>query len=292
MLNTENLTLQSPRIMLDFAGHPFAGQLFLGRYHLAKATRGLATHQHIRSMEICYLAKGMQVYEVAERRYVMTGNDIYITYPDEAHSTGDFPQEKGTLYWVQVGFPDPGEGFLTLTAEYSLPLFEHLLAIPNRHFRGNWEVQRLFEETLAVYFTQPGPLQDIALSAHVIALLLEVLRCAELPDAGRCPDDINHCLTYIEEHIADHIAIGELADLMMLSLSRFKAKFKAAVGIPPAEYWLRRKIEHARHLLRTCDQPITNIAYTLGFSSSQYFATVFKRYTNIHPSKFRMANNK
>lgn len=78
------------------------------------------------------------------------------------------PQEKGTLYWLQVGFPEPGEAFLTFTEEYTRPLFERLLAIPNRHFRGSWEVQRLFEETLAVYFTQPGPLQEIALTAHVI----------------------------------------------------------------------------------------------------------------------------
>jgi AraC-like DNA-binding protein len=31
---------------------------------------------------------------------------------------------------------------------------------------------------------------------------------------------------------------------------------------------------------------VTEVAYDLGFSSSQYFATVFKRYTLVNPSQF------
>ncbi len=287
---TDNLTLQSPKIILDFAGHPFAGQLFLGRYHLARATEGLATHRHPGSIEICYLAKGVQVYEVGQRRYVMTGNDIYVTYPNEEHSTGDSPQEKGTLYWLQVGWPEPGQPFLTFTADYARPLLERLLAIPRRHFRANWNVQRLFEETLVVYFTQHGPLQEIALATVFVELLLEILRCSELAVEDSCPDDINRCLHYIEENITEQTTIEQLAELMNLSPSRFKAKFKEAVGIPPAEYCTRRKIERAKELLRDHDISITAIAYALGFSSSQYFATVFKRYTNQHPGGYRGAS--
>ncbi len=57
--------------------------------------------------------------------------------------------------------------------------------------------------------------------------------------------------------------------------------------MPPGEFILRCKVEHARRLLAEEASPITEIAFRLGFSSSQYFATVFKRYTNMTPREAR-----
>jgi AraC-like DNA-binding protein len=70
-----------------------------------------------------------------------------------------------------------------------------------------------------------------------------------------------------------------------LSESRFKSRFKAEIGVPPAEYWLRQKIERATEMLKT--RRVTEVAHELGFSSSQYFATAFKRYTLMNPSRYR-----
>ena len=58
------------------------------------------------------------------------------------------------------------------------------------------------------------------------------------------------------------------------------------------EYGLRLKIEKANHLLNANKRSITDIAYDLGFSSSQYFATVFKRYQSITPGEYRLRNLK
>ena len=69
-----------------------------------------------------------------------------------------------------------------------------------------------------------------------------------------------------------------------LSESRFKTRFKREMGVPPEEFWLRQKIERATVLLKT--RNVTEVAHELGFSSSQYFATVFKRYTRVSPSRF------
>jgi AraC-like DNA-binding protein len=43
-------------------------------------------------------------------------------------------------------------------------------------------------------------------------------------------------------------------------------------------------VERARELLAAGGRSVTDVAYALGFSSSQYFATVFKRYTHTRPS--------
>ena len=47
------------------------------------------------------------------------------------------------------------------------------------------------------------------------------------------------------------------------------------------------KIQKAKNLLFKSDKSITEIAMDLGFSTSQYFATAFKRYTGRTPSSYR-----
>ena len=49
----------------------------------------------------------------------------------------------------------------------------------------------------------------------------------------------------------------------------------------------RDKIEAAKRLLHQDSTSVTGIALDLGFVSSQYFATVFKRITGVTPSRYR-----
>ena len=91
-------------------------------------------------------------------------------------------------------------------------------------------------------------------------------------------------LHYIETHLDDPVHVPSLVETARLSESRFKTRFKREIGVPPAEFWLRKKIEKAVVLLKT--RNVTEVAHALGFSSSQYFATVFKRYTLTNPSQF------
>ena len=81
----------------------------------------------------------------------------------------------------------------------------------------------------------------------------------------------------------DKLTIDVLSTIAGLSPSRFKALFKEKLGIPPAEYALRLRIEEARRRLAARDASVTRVALDLGFSSSQYFASSFKRLTRMKP---------
>ncbi|MBC8010767.1 MAG: helix-turn-helix transcriptional regulator, partial [Burkholderiales bacterium] len=96
-------------------------------------------------------------------------------------------------------------------------------------------------------------------------------------------------LAHVAEHLAepDVLDVGSLARIAELSVSRFKTRFKAEFGVPPAEYVLRARVEEARRRLARPGATVTYVALDLGFSSSQYFATSFKRLTHSTPSGFR-----
>jgi len=80
--------------------------------------------------------------------------------------------------------------------------------------------------------------------------------------------------------------VEQLFNSIGVSRSRGYELFHEAFGINPKEYILRKKIILAKQMLLE-DNNITAIAFALGFSSSQSFATVFKKLTCSTPSNYR-----
>jgi len=92
--------------------------------------------------------------------------------------------------------------------------------------------------------------------------------------------------SFLEGHIDFMGPVEQLFELMGVSRSHGYEIFHEAFGITPKDYILRKKIMLAKKLLLAGDD-ITDIAFSLGFSSSQNFATVFKKFTCLTPSQFR-----
>ena len=65
----------------------------------------------------------------------------------------------------------------------------------------------------------------------------------------------------------------------------FRKEFRAMMGLYPMEYLVRSRLHKAKEQLGK-GFPITEVAHELGFSSSQYFATVFRKYEATSPSDF------
>ena len=99
---------------------------------------------------------------------------------------------------------------------------------------------------------------------------------------------IRRALDYLSTHITETIRLASLADVAGYSLSHFKTKFKETVGVTPAEYVTMQKIELAKRRLIEGNESITELAYNLGYSSSNYFCSVFKKLMNCSPQNYRL----
>ena len=74
---------------------------------------------------------------------------------------------------------------------------------------------------------------------------------------------------------------------MGISESHFRRVFKIETGIKPMEYLNKYRIEVAKRLLQSGDYRIQDVYEMVGFTTSQYFSTVFKKYTGISPGQFQ-----
>ena len=275
--------------MLSAAEVGVPGVLHFGRYNYVSARRGLPPHQHRQAMEICVLVRGRQVYEVKGARYVLTGGDVFVTFPGEVHGTGGAPEEKGVLYWLILRMQPAAQPWLGLPGGQRRALRRALLELPRRHFRGSWRLRALLDSVTTRLLRPRSPLDSLALQNEVVAFLLELVRAANTaPRAGAgSARPLTRVLAHIAAHVGEPLPLSELAALAGLSMPRFKARFTSELGVPPGEYVLRARVAEAERRLRDTSQTITRIAFDLGFSSSQYFATVMKRYTGSTPGQLR-----
>ena len=123
----------------------------------------------------------------------------------------------------------------------------------------------------------------------VANLLIRVVESAGRPAKRRAGARLEKVLAWNEARLSERLTLQDWAAVAGLSLPRFKAWFRAEMGMPPAAYRLRRRIEAAEQWLeRDAEVSITELAHALGFDSSQHFATAFKRHTGRRPSDGRM----
>jgi AraC-like DNA-binding protein len=259
---------------------------YIGRNNYSRAYQPLKDHDHGNAIEFAYLVKGRQVYNTQHQDYVLGANDVFVAFPHETHSTANWPEEKGILYWIIVKIPGSHEHFLDLPLNETRILKERLLALPRRVFSASANLARLFDSIFFAYYQAPDNLKRIILKSRCLELLTSLIEYAENSKTSISCNEINKLLSFIDQNIEKNLSIPYLAKRMNLSTSWFKTKFLKNVGMSPAQYILNRKIDRAKILLRKKDKNITGIAMNLGFSSSGYFATVFKRFTGQKPSDY------
>ncbi|MDF0516930.1 AraC family transcriptional regulator [Bradyrhizobium yuanmingense] len=101
---------------------------------------------------------------------------------------------------------------------------------------------------------------------------------------------LKRVMQYIDDNLAAKVTLQNLAVVAGLSRMHFAAQFRAAVGLRPHEYLLKRRIERAQELLRQTDVSLVDIALTVGFQTQAHFTTVFKRFVGDTPYQWRSAH--
>lgn len=271
------------RKIIDFRKSGFPGMVVLGKYNYTRAEKSLADHSHENMIEICYLNKGSQRFHVNQKQYPVKGGEVFINFPGEVHGTGEYPEEKGLLYWLILRVSEK-----EIHGKRKDPLAwlcSVLIKKKIRHFKGDHQLQHLLEEIFVIFTQTKDPtMKRIQVNILVQTFLLKLLECIDKRDLQIHNERFTKVLTYIDQHLTDSLSIAALADKMNLSESRFKSLFKELTGFTPGDYVQRQRVALA--LVRIRENPslsITDLAYELNFSSPQYFSHVIKKYTGTPP---------
>ena len=129
---------------------------------------------------------------------------------------------------------------------------------------------------------------DAALSSLVYSTLCLIQENSLLSSAFRSySDPVTKVINYIDKNINQHFTLKELSSYVNLSPYHFSRIFKKETGYSPLEYVSVTKINFAKLALRTSDIAISELAISLGYSSSSSFINAFKAQRGVSPNRYR-----
>ena len=98
---------------------------------------------------------------------------------------------------------------------------------------------------------------------------------------------LGEAISYIEEHYRKDIDLDQLSAIAHMSRRTFTRTFRDAMGMSAVDHLIHLRIARAYDLLRSNDIMVTEAAFDVGFSDSNYFTRQFKRIIGQSPSEFR-----
>ncbi|WP_237332502.1 helix-turn-helix domain-containing protein [Zobellia amurskyensis] len=99
---------------------------------------------------------------------------------------------------------------------------------------------------------------------------------------------INEMNSLIKDNLGNSdFSVENLAENLKISRVQLYRKVKAIMGISISDYISKIRLEKAKSMLENSSLSISEIAYSTGFSSPNYFSTAFKNSYGTSPGTFR-----
>lgn len=104
---------------------------------------------------------------------------------------------------------------------------------------------------------------------------------------------LKNAVDIIEGKLSDvDFDVNSFADSLYMSKSSLYRKIKTMTGLSPNEFIRNIRLKHACQMLIDPSIPISEVAYSVGFSDPKYFTLCFKNEFGSTPSEYQKANNK
>ncbi|WP_375325527.1 helix-turn-helix domain-containing protein [Flagellimonas sp. GZD32] len=91
----------------------------------------------------------------------------------------------------------------------------------------------------------------------------------------------------LEKHIAKDFTLEEIAAETGLTQAKLQEGFKLLYNNTVTEYIRNTRLEVARDLIANSEMNISEVVYSIGFTSRSYFSKIFKEKYGISPSEFK-----
>lgn len=129
----------------------------------------------------------------------------------------------------------------------------------------------------------------LALRGHLLASYGGVCAATTTVHGGLAPWQQRRATELMREHVVDGITLVELARACRLSSSAFVRAFKQSMGVPPHQWLLLRRIDHAIDLMRDHTMQLAEVALSAGFADQSHFTRIFARKMGVSPGAWRSA---
>ena len=284
--------------------HPKLALAMRREFYGAGETTG--DHRHLDFVALYAVRGGSGLHVVNGAASALARGDIYLLAPGSLHSYVRYRNlEIDALYFAPDLLRDE-----ELEALRVLPGFWSLFARdasnsnaetgaaradPRLHLRPE-EYKRIESQLarLRALWEGADAASPLLLRQRVFALLVHLAwrwESSPAPEAAahsasNAPT-IADAVRWCEGHFAQPLSVPQLAARLFLSPNHFSQRFTREVGVSPAAFIRRLRLEKARALLRETDWPLSRIAEATGFADAAHLARSFRGCYGLTPGDFR-----
>lgn len=269
-----------------------------GFYHIGvpRDYQDMPFHWH-EEMEFTLVRRGRVSYSIALTTLEVEEGDLLLVPPDTLHSAHQIADGEAETDSVVCHLSLAGLGAGdACDRRYLTPLREGRLILPPVVRRGDPFYPELLECFLTLWACREKELPYRELLFRERLLRLVGLLWQSVGETGEeLPRRVSHpyeeklklALSYMQEHYAEPISVGELAALCGFSQVHFMNVFREAIGSSCIQYLIEYRLALAAAQLQESTDPVTQIALDCGFQNLSYFNRAFKRHYHVTPSAYR-----
>ncbi|GAA3634768.1 helix-turn-helix transcriptional regulator [Flavivirga jejuensis] len=262
---------------------------------------GLDWHRN-EGIEFHFLESGSMPYSQENKEVLLTPNHLTITRPWEAHKVGNPHIGMGKFYWViiDLGVRRPHQEWVWPDWITLVPSdLTRLTTILRQNEKSIWKTdQRVRDCFMRINKAINRDVKGSNASRirllvnYLLILLLDLLNAdnivlnESLTDSSR---SVQFFLKELEKNLSENWTIELMAQSAGVGLTRFTHHCKRLTNLTPMRYLTMKRLEMSKEILReNKDLTISDVAYMCGFTTSQYFATVFKKHEKCSPNEYRL----
>jgi AraC-like DNA-binding protein len=241
---------------------------------------GQVRQPELRSGEavLLYCGKGEGWCEIRGRRYRVSAEDLLVIPAESARIYGS--DSHWTFAWVHA----TGANLEFFLNQLGVTSERPVLKVGDDSRLLGWFLELI--DTLG----SDCPPARLLYASQTLAHLLSALICRQRETRSgdvSTGDKIQRSIAYMKQHLSEPLRAATLASVATMSLPHYFALFKQRIGSTPIDYFIKLRMEQARHLLAETTWSIKEVAAVLGYEDPLYFSRVFKSVTRATPSDYR-----
>lgn len=259
--------------------------------------RSLPSHRNA-GLEIVLLVRGQLTWQVEGKVEPVVPGSVFFTLPWETHGSVQQHEPGCELYYVVLRLGRhrlvdrndfsfvPALGF---TPAATARLRRSLLSAPRRTWPATTRLAAILPEMIDEL--RRSDRSDEAVASLARLVVIELVRSLQ-SDRPNLPQ--TQAIQRVRQFVARlpgechrPWTLSAMANTCHLGRTRFSQILMSLTGDSPRMVINRARVDRAQKLLLTTNWPITRIALECGFSSSQYFAGVFRAYSGSTARSFR-----
>lgn len=252
----------------------------LGYYYVIKSPRYRfhgETHDYY---ELTYVDHGSLDTTVDSTTHTLENYDLMLYGPKQFH-TQQITTDNSCSY---------------LTVIFNMMIDDDSLLL-NRVISCDNQMHSIFKKFIRTS-SDSSPYAQTLMLCYLQEIIILLLQLSNSPESNKPvalgnhamqhfqEDVLQQILEYMKQSVSEAITIEEICQKFSISRSTLQALFKTHLQDSPKNYLINLKLQKSKELIRENKYTISEIAFTLGFSSIHYFSRIFKKHYGLPPSDY------